>query len=82
MIGLFVLNLVAFELVSLYFLRGHHFSPLENGVLILLKWIVIFVAFLLPIVLLKLENESASFFQKSVLFVKNNYLKIVKNKVD
>ena len=82
LIGLFVLNLVAFELVSLYFLRGHHFSPLENGVLILLKWIVIFVAFLLPIVLLKLENESASFFQKSVLFVKNNYLKIVKNKVD
>ena len=82
LIGLFVLNLVALELVSLYFLRGHHFSPLENSVLILLKWIVIFVAFLLPIVLLKLENESASFFQKSLLFVKNNYRKKGRNKVD
>ena len=82
MIGLFVLNLLALELVSSYFLKGHHFSPLENGLIILLKWMVIFVAFVLPVVLLKLENESASFFQKSVLFVKNNYRKKEKNKVD
>jgi len=82
LIGLFVLNLLVLELVSSYFLKGHHFSPLENGLIILLKWMVIFVAFVLPVVLLKLENESASFFHKSVLFVKNNYRKKLKNKVD
>lgn len=73
LIGLFILNLLLLELVSGYFLQGHHFSSFENSMIILLKWIMIFIAFILPVVLLKLENESASYFQKIVLFVKNHY---------
>jgi len=48
-------------------------------IILLIKWFLILMLFLLPVVLFRFENESASFFHKSVLFVKNKYRKKVRN---
>lgn len=70
-IALFILVLVLLEGASYVFIQGHHFTSLQNFSIMLIKWSFILILFVLPIVTLNLESESARYFQKVLSRIRN-----------
>jgi O-antigen/teichoic acid export membrane protein len=63
-IALFVVLLVLIEGASHIFIHGQHFTTLQNLIILLIKWFLILMLFLLPVVTLNLESESSRYFKK------------------
>jgi O-antigen/teichoic acid export membrane protein len=63
-IGLFFIVLLGIECGSYFFIYDHTFTSGENVLILSIKWFLIGIFFILPIVLFKLEAESAAYFKK------------------
>ena len=63
-IALFVVLLVLIEGASHIFIHGQHFTTLQNLIILLIKWFLILMLFILPVVTLNLESESSRYFKK------------------
>jgi O-antigen/teichoic acid export membrane protein len=63
LIALFVVVLVLIEGASYIFIHGQHFTTLQNLIILLIKWFLILMLFLFPVVTLNLESESSRYFK-------------------